>query len=148
MKTNKEYNFRVGDYVETNGETEKKFGYITKITRQCLNGDGDIFYSIEAACINYEPALMITFNGTIELLEKSFNRIGKYDFTKENKIEQLNIGQLNLVKKISIYNGDGQSNTPSDYIRVYDKNEIEDKVIDKINELVEAVNELRSGKNG
>ena len=142
MKTNKEYNFRVGDYVETNGETEKKFGYITSITRQCLNDDGDIFYSIEAACVNYKPALMITFNGTIELLEKSFNRIGKYDFAKENKIEQ-----LNLIKKTSIYNGDGQSNTPSDYIRVYDKNEIEDKVIDKINELVEAVNELRSAKN-
>ncbi len=121
MKTNKEYNFRVGDYVEANGETEKKFGYITKITRQCLNDDGDIFYNIEAICVNYKPALMITFNGTIELLEKSFNRIGEYDFTKEQ--------QLKEIKKLP-HCSQGWHAT----------------ITDKINELVEAVNELRSGK--
>ena len=122
MKTNKEYNFRVGDYVETNEETEKKFGYITSITRQCLNDDGDIFYSIEAACVNYKPALMITFNGTIELLKKSFNRIGKYDFTKEKQLKE--IEELPHCSQ-------GWHAT----------------ITDKINGLVEAVNELRSAKN-
>ena len=129
MKTNKEYDFRVGDYVEANGETEKKFGYITKITRQCLNDDGDIFYSIEAACINYEPALMITFNGTIELLKKSFNRIGKYDFTKpENPMKSV---QTKPLPTKTVYSSTGWHAT----------------IIDKINELVKAVNELRSNKN-
>lgn len=122
MKTNKEYNFRVGDYVEANGETEKKFGYITKITRQCLNDDGDIFYSIEAICVNYKPALMITFNGTIELLEKSFNRIGKYDFTKEQQPKE--------IEKLPPCSNGWHAT-----------------ITDKINELVEAVNELRGNKN-
>lgn len=148
MKANKEYNFRVGDYVETK---EKDIGYITSITRQASNNDGDIFYHIEVSLEAFpfyrDSIPEMKFDGTINLIRRTFNRIGKYDFTKENKIEQLNIEQLNLVKKTSIYNGDGQSNISSDYIRVYDKNELDDEVIDKINELVEAVNELRSNKN-
>lgn len=46
MKTNKEYNFRVGDYVEAG--TFLDAGYITKITRQLFGNDSDIFYHIEA----------------------------------------------------------------------------------------------------
>lgn len=42
MKTDKEYNFRVGDYVET---ASGRVGYITSITRQSLNDDSDIFLS-------------------------------------------------------------------------------------------------------
>ena len=116
MKTNKVYNFRVGDYVETaSGRT----GYITSIIRQCLNADGDIFYQIKAkTTCNPE----IVFNGTIEPLKALFNRIGKYDFTKEQQLKE--IEELPHCSQ-------GWHAT----------------ITDKINELVEVVNELWSGKN-
>lgn len=129
MKTNKEYNFRVGDYVESTGETEKKVGYITKIARRCLNDDGDIFYSIEAACVNCEPDLKITYNGTIESLRQTFNRIGRYDFTKpENPMKSV---QTKPLPTKTVYSSTGWHAT----------------IIDKINELVKAVNELMRDKN-
>lgn len=114
MKTNKEYNFRVGDYVET---ASGRVGYITSITRQILNDDGDIFYQIKVKTM-CNPEM--NFNGAIESLKVLFNRIGKYDFTKPEqpkKIKKLNHG----------WRGD--------------------EAYRKINELVEAVNELRSNKN-
>lgn len=113
MKTNKEYNFRVGDYVET---ASGRVGYITSITRQILNDDGDIFYQIKVKTM-CNPEM--NFNGAIESLKVLFNRIGKYDFTKPEQpkeIKKLNPG----------WRGD--------------------EAYRKINELVEAVNELRSNK--
>ena len=123
MKTNKEYNFRVGDYVET---TEKDIGYITSITRQAFNNDGDIFYHIEASLEAHpfcrDPIPEIKFDGTINLMRKSFNRIGKYDFAKEQQPKE--------IEKLP-HCTQGWYATATD----------------KINELVEAVNELRSNKN-
>ena len=46
-------------------------------------------------------------------------------------------------KNVSMYYGNGKTNSPSDYKKVFEQNELNDKVIDKINELVDAVNELR-----
>ena len=43
-----------------------------------------------------------------------------------------------------MYCGNDKTNSPSDYKKVFEQNELNDKVIDKINELVEAVNELRN----
>ena len=40
------------------------------------------------------------------------------------------------------YTGDGTSNGGADYTAVYDKTKFQDKMIDKINELVDAVNKL------
>lgn len=113
MKTNKEYNFRVGDYVET---ASGRVGYITSITRLSLNDDGDIFYQIKAK-MTCNPE--VNFNGTIEPLKALFNRIGKYDFTKPEQ-----------PKEIAKINPDWRG----------------DEAYRKINELVEAVNELRSNK--
>lgn len=123
METNKEYNFRVGDYVET---ASGRVGYITSITRQSLNDDGDIFYQIKADCTHNvfgkHPLTTINFDGTIEQLLKSFNRIGKYDFAKEQQPKE--------IEELP-YCSQGWHAT----------------ITDKINELVEAVNKLRSGKN-
>lgn len=115
MKANKEYNFRVGDYVET---ASGRVGYITSITRQSLD-DGDIFCKIKVkTTCNSE----MNFNGTIEPLKALFNRIGKYDFTKENQSKE--------IEKLP-HCTQGWYATATD----------------KINELVEAVNELRGDKN-
>lgn len=130
MKTNKEYNFRVGDYVET---TEKDVGYITSITRRSLNDDGDIFYHIEASLEAYpfyrDPIPEMKFDGTINLIRRTFNRIGRYDFTKpENPMKSV---QTKPLPTKTVYSSTGWHAT----------------IIDKINELVKAVNELRSNKN-
>lgn len=127
MKINKEYNFRVGDYVEAG--TFLDAGYITKITRQLLGNDSDIFYHIEADCTHNvfgeHPLTTISFDGTIEQLLKSFNRIGKYDFAKERQLKETQ--EIEELPHCS----QGWHAT----------------ITDKINELVEAVNELRSNKN-
>jgi len=124
MKTNKEYNFRVGDYVEVG--TFLDVGYITKITRQLLGNDDDIFYQIKADCTHNvfgkHPLTTINFDGTIEQLPKSFNRIGKYDFTKEQQPKE--------IEKLPPCSNGWHAT-----------------ITDKINELVEAVNELRGNKN-
>lgn len=118
MKTSKEYNFRVGDYVET---AFGRIGYVTQITRKDA-GNGEILYDITATCMNNEPNFT-AFYGPIDKLKDFFNRIGKYDFTKEDQSKE--IEQL-----------------------PHCSNRWHKTVIDKINELVEVVNELRSGKNG
>lgn len=136
MKTNKEYNFRVGDYVET---ASGRVGHITSITRQSLNDDGDIFYQIKAKTTR-NPEM--SFNGTIEPLKALFNRIGQYDFTKPEQSKE--------IKKLPDGYGDG-------YV-LYKGVTTVDGTVDncavslgvlsnKINELVEAVNELRGNKN-
>lgn len=115
MKTNKEYNFRVGDYVET---ASGRVGYITSVTRQSLNDDGDIFYQIKVKTMcNPET----NFNGDIESLKVLFNRIGKYDFRKEQQLKEI----------------EGLPHCSQGWHAI---------ITDKINELVEAVNELRSNK--
>ena len=50
-------------------------------------------------------------------------------------------------KHISIYRGNGKTNSPSDYKTVFEQDELNDKMIDKINELVDAVNRLEEKVN-
>lgn len=126
MKTNKEYNFRVGDYVEVGTFLEQEAGYITEVTRRLLSNDNDIFYHIEADCTynvyGKHPSTTIIFDGTIEQLLKSFNRIGKYDFTKEQQPKEIEELPYCTQGWYAI-------------------------ATNKINELVDAVNELRGSKN-
>lgn len=107
------YDFRVGDYVE---DVTGRVGYIQSIC-QCEQCKARGFY---------EPFVLYTDGNsdciTVYEYEKGFpgyKRIGQYDFTKEDKDE---IEPL-------IYN-----NTPD-----WD----DSLILDKINELVDAVNELR-----
>ena len=123
------YEFRVGDYVE---DATGRVGYIQSIC-QCEQCKARGFY---------EPFVLYTDGNsdciTVYEYEKGFlgyKRIGQYDFTKkdESKIE------------------------PLDYTERFIRNSTVDSTLisymKKINELVEAVNELRmrdakESKNG
>lgn len=109
------YEFHMGDYVENKyGEV----GYITNVTYSDLHMDKDVFYNIDIVYYNVKD--IIAFHGDQNLILNYFVRIGQYDFTKrdEGKIEPL------------------ACETASDY-----NNE---KLRKKVNELVKAVNELKT----
>ena len=123
------YEFHVGDYVETVGGAK---GYICDANKdwwRCTNADDE--YSV-----GYVYRIVRLGSGGIH---ECYNRIGEYDFTKKKKkkIEQLEkdlpIEGKYKDKKVMIkqYLDDGY------YTLVYST-----KMIDKINELVDAVNLL------
>ena len=103
------YEFHVGDYVETAGGAK---GYICDANKdwwRCTNADDE--YSV-----GYVYRIVRLGRGGIH---ECYNRIGTYDFTKKEK------------KKIEMIDG-------------VDIDDPEDRcfIIDKINELVDAVNKL------
>ena len=123
------YEFHVGDYVETAGGAK---GYICDANKDwwcCTNADDE--YSV-----GYVYRIVRLGSGGIH---ECYNRIGEYDFTKKKKkkIEQLEkdlpIEGKYKDKKVMIkqYLDDGY------YTLVYST-----KMIDKINDLVDAVNLL------
>ena len=125
------YEFHVGDYVET---WSGAVGYIISVEDDAFTWvnhtpirDGDDVYS------NVEQR---TFYSSVKDL---FVRIGTYDFTKKEKKK---IEKLIINKTMYQYTGDGTSNGGADYTAVYDNTKFQDKMIDKINELVDAVNKL------
>ena len=131
------YEFHVGDYVEAVGGA---VGYIisveddafTWVNHTPIRDGDDVYFNVEQR----------NFYSSVKDL---FVRIGVYDFTKKekNKIENLVIN-----KTMSQYTGDGTSNTGSDYTAVYENTKFQDKMIDKINELVDAVNKLMDKEGG
>ena len=110
------YEFYVGDYVETK---DGKIGYITEVK---FSGEDRRWYSILAMCKQNNS--IISFEGYEDLIPNNFNRIGRYDFTKKNvdKIAHLMKSRTDSTGKFHIVD-----------FR---------EVIDKINEIVNAVNEL------
>ena len=121
------YEFHVGDYVETR---DGKVGYIYYFRPNVLvfkTPDGEQ-YEISTNVLDWSVHP-----------ENAFNRIGEYDFTKTEKKK---IENLIINKTMSQYTGDGTSNGGADYTAVYDNTKFQDKMIDKINELVDAVNLL------
>ena len=123
------YEFHVGDYVETAGGAK---GYICDANKDwwcCTNADDEYSFG-------YVYRIVRLGRGEIH---ECYNRIGAYDFTKKEKkkIEQLEkdlpVEGKCKDKKVMIkqYLDDGY------YTLVYN-----DKMIDKINELVDAVNKL------
>lgn len=115
------YNFYVGDYVETK---DGEIGYVTEVK---FSGEDKRWCSIRATCRQNDS--IISFEGYEDSVPDRFNRIGRYDFTGKdsNKIEP-------LVKSKALENG---------------KFHIDFReVIKKINELVNAINELREKVNG
>ena len=116
------YEFHVGDYVKTIG------GFVGWISN--IKGNNYIVITDENnnICGYYLPQD-----------ERYFVRIGAYDFTKKEKKK---IENLIINKTMSQYTGDGTSNGGADYTAVYDNTKFQDKMIDKINELVDAVNTL------
>ena len=123
------YEFHVGDYVETAGGAK---GYICDANKdwwRCTNADDE--YSV-----GYLYRIVRLGSGGID---KCYKRIGEYDFTKKEKKK---IEKLIINKTMFQYTGDGTSNGGADYTAVYENTKFQDKVIDKINELVNVVNKL------
>ena len=123
------YEFHVGDYVETAGGAK---GYICDANKdwwRCTNADDE--YSV-----GYVYRIVRLGRGGIH---ECYNRIGAYDFTKKEKKK---IEAMTINKTMYQYTGDGTSNTGADYTAVYENTKFQDKMIDKINELVDAVNLL------
>ena len=123
------YEFHVGDYVETVGGAK---GYICDANKDwwyCTNADDEYSFG-------YVYRIVRLGRGEIH---ECYNRIGAYDFTKKEKKK---IEALTINKTMYQYTGDGTSNGVADYTAVYDKTKFQDKMIDKINELVDAVNFL------
>ncbi len=123
------YEFHVGDYVEAVGGAK---GYVCDVNKDwwhCTNADDE--YSV-----GYVYRIVRLGRGEIH---ECYNRIGAYDFTKKEKKK---IEALTINKTMYQYTGDGTSNGGADYTAVYDNTKFQDKMIDKINELVDAVNRL------
>lgn len=124
------YEFHVGDYVETVGGAK---GYICDANKDwwyCTNADDEYSFG-------YVYRIVRLGRGEIH---KCYNRIGVYDFTKKEKKKKIEALAIN--KTMFQYTGNGTSNTGSDYTAVYENTKFQDNVIDKINELVDAVNLL------
>lgn len=125
------YEFHVGDYVETYSGA---VGYIisveddafTWVNHTPIRDGDDVYFNVEQR--NFYSSV-----------KDVFVRIGAYDFTKKEKKK---IEALTINKTMYQYTGDGTSNGGADYTAVYDKTKFQDKMIDKINELVDAVNLL------
>ena len=123
------YEFHVGDYVETVGGAK---GYICDANKDwwyCTNADDEYSFG-------YVYRIVRLGRGEIH---EYYNRIGAYDFTKKEKkkIEQLDKDlsiEMKVGNKVAIMKQyfDGNYNTI-----IYST-----KMIDKINELVDAVNLL------
>ena len=133
------YEFHVGDYVET---VDGWIGYVD-------------YWKIYWSEVCHEPALLLRgiakkdgeelpmdFNFVCSDIPRHFNRIGKYTFGHFTKKEKKKIEALTINKTMYQYTGDGTSNGGADYTAVYENTKFQDKVIDKINELVDAVNKL------
>ena len=125
------YEFHVGDYVETYSGA---VGYIisveddafTWVNHTPIRDGDDVYFNVEQR--NFYSSV-----------KDVFLRIGAYDFTKKEKKK---IEALTINKPMYQYTGDGTSNGGADYTAVYENTKFQDKVIDKINELVDAVNLL------
>ena len=138
------YEFHVGDYVET---VDGWIGYVD-------------YWKIYWSEVCHEPALLLRgiakkdgkelpmdFNFVCSDIPRHFNRIGKYTFGHFTKKEKKKIEALTINKTMYQYTGDGTSNGGADYTAVYDNTKFQDKMIDKINELVDAVNKLMDKEN-
>lgn len=121
------YEFHVGDYVETK---DGEVGYIYKVCHCSLCEDRG-FYEPSIRYVNGDVDY-ISFSQA-ENLSANFKRIGQYDFAKS---EQPN-GIKPLIKSWILDDGDDKG----EYY--FDARE----VIRKINELVDAINELREECN-
>ena len=138
------YEFHVGDYVET---VDGWIGYVN-------------YWKIYWSDVCHEPALLLRgiakkdgkelpmdFNFVCSDIPRHFNRIGKYTFGHFTKKEKKKIEALTINKTMYQCTGDGTSDGGADYTAVYDNTKFQDKMIDKINELVDAVNKLMEKEN-
>ena len=120
------YEFHVGDYVETAGGAK---GYICDANKdwwRCTNADDE--YSV-----GYVYRIVRLGRGGIH---ECYNRIGTYDFTKKEKKKIEPISDCNKHIFANAIKSDNH------LVRV-----VSDDILNKINELVDAVNKLMDKEN-
>ena len=134
------YEFHVGDYVETK---DGRVGYIKNIFHATeleppyinwVTNDGEsFFYPIYSWTHCYD-------------VKNVFNRIGQYDFAKSEQPKEIGRLSDNLPARFEL--PDGKAITIKTYTDSKDFVEASysRELINKINELVDAVNELRRGQ--
>ena len=134
------YKFHVGDYVETK---DRKVGYIknifpsTELEPPYINwvtNDGEsFFYPIYSWTHCYD-------------VKNAFNRIGQYDFSKSEQPKEIERLPDDLPARFEL--ADGKMMTMKTYTDSKDFVEASysRELINKINELVDAVNELSEAK--
>ena len=127
------YEFHVGDYIEN---SKGDVGWVISVTNENIvwETNNGKTYVMKVPILN-----------RLQHPEALFVRIGAYDFTKKEKKK---IEALTINKTMYQYTGDGTSNGGADYTAVYDNTKFQDKMIDKINELVDAVNKLMDKEDG
>lgn len=116
------YEFHVGDYVETRAGF---IGYIDNIS--------DLENDNIAVRVCYSDGDSVNFRVNDLNVTNNFLRIGTYDFTKKEKKKIEPISDCNK----DIFSNAIKSN--SQIVRV-----VSDDILNKINDLVDAVNKLRS----
>lgn len=134
------YEFHVGDYVETK---DGKVGYIKNIFPSTdleppyinwVTNDGEsFFYPIYSwtHCYNVKNA---------------FNRIGQYDFTNPEQPKEIERLPDDLPARFELPNGKAMSMKTYTDSKGFVEASYSHELINKINELVDAVNELMEGK--
>lgn len=124
------YEFHVGDYVETKSDARGYVDSVEEMLWKCTQSSNDYMYVAGH-----------TYHMPVEGVDSCYNRIGQYDFTEmdESKIETL---AEEYTKPFPFYKTttDGTSS---------EWRSIDFGVVSrKINELVEAVNELKEKIDG
>lgn len=114
------YEFHVGDYVRTRAGYS---GYIESIH--------DLLHGVTGLYIRFVDGDCYCFEVTDKNISTNFLRIGAYDFTKKEKKKIEPISDCNK----HIFANAIKSN--SNLVRT-----VSDEIFDKINELVDAVNQL------
>ena len=133
------YEFHVGDYVET---VDGWIGYVDYWKIYWSEVCHESVLLLRGIAKKDGKELPMDFNFVCSDIPRHFNRIGKYTFGNFTKKEKKKIEKLIINKTMFQYTGDGISNTGNDYTAVYDNTKFQDKMIDKINEIVDVVNLL------
>lgn len=123
---------KVGDYIEAK---DGKHGYVTSLMNEIYGG-------FTWFCVtNYEEYVSVSSTD----INKHFNRIGKYDFTKKDKIKPLEYchTEKKRVDKIELkFDGIATVYNDESCDIVISTNKIE--IIDKINEIIDYINKKDS----
>ena len=129
------YEFHIGDYVEMK---EGGVGYISKM--QPLSNGHTCLY------VHFTDNKIYPYDIVDSQLEFRFNRIGQYDFTKTEpkSIERL---PVDLVARFEIPDGRYIATKTWDKDGKFVEASYSRELIDKINELINVVNELQEDYN-
>ena len=119
------YKFHVGDYVSFTDGNGKHTGYVISYYKYPIP-------NVHSFIFEFDDGTHFGWSGNIDDLPCNITRIGAYDFTKKEKKK---IEPINACNKHILANAIKPDNH---LVRT-----VSEDILNKINELVDAVNELR-----